>query len=88
MAFEAVRTAAIEAGHRAVSPGGRLTHAERAAWQGGLAAGLAEAERAEDLAAAELQARWDGLVVDEDDEHEHGDYVDARQALPPAMAAD
>ncbi len=58
----------------------------RSAFDGGLAVG--EAERLERVADAELQAQWDGLAGDEDDEHEYGDYVGARRALPPAMAVD
>ncbi|HEY2158565.1 MAG TPA: hypothetical protein VGH33_23245, partial [Isosphaeraceae bacterium] len=86
MAYEAGRTAALEAGHGDVAPGVRLADAEVAAFFAGLAAGLAEVERDEDLAAAELQARWDSMVGDEDDGHEPADYVDARMALPRALA--
>ncbi len=85
VAFEMGRSAALEARHGDVAPVGRLTDAERAAWQAGLAAGLAEVGRAEDLAAAELQARWEGLVGGDHQAHEHGDYVDARRALPDEL---
>ncbi len=78
--------AAIEARDCDVAPVSRLTGAERAARQAGPAAGLAEVERAEDLGAAELQARWDGLAGDEDEDREDGDYVDAHRASPPSIA--
>jgi hypothetical protein len=86
LAFEAGRTAAIEAGHSAVSPVGRLTDAERAAWQAGLDAGLVEVERADDLAAAELQARWDGLFVQDD--HDPAERAEAVLSTRPAVAVD
>ncbi len=53
----------------------------RLAFEAGLAAG--EAERLERMADAELQARWDGMVGDDDEQYiEAGEYAEARMALP------